>query len=127
MEIVAALFVENFDMRQGPGGATRIDLGGVHFSTPAPHDFPVEITPHLAVLIRCPPDHGGMAALEVRFLRDGEQVARNVQPVQIEPGKFSRQLVQAQLAFDGPATVEAHCRIDQGHVLMVPLTVNAPV
>jgi hypothetical protein len=127
VEIVAALFVESIDLRQGPGGSARIDLGGVYFSTPAPHDFPVEITPHLAVLIRCPPDHGGMAALEVRFTRDGEQVARNVQPVQVEPGKFSRQLVQAQLTFDEPGTVEAHCRIDQGHVLTVPLTVNPPV
>lgn len=127
VEIVAALFVESFDIRQGPGGAARLDLGGVYFSLPAPDDFPVEITPHLAVLLHCPADHGGMGALEVRFVRGAEQIARNVQPVQVEPGKFSRQLVQAQLSFDGPGTVEAQCRVDQGPVTTVPLTVNPPL
>jgi len=66
-----------------------------------------------------------MGALEVRFLRDGEQVARNVQPMQVEPGKFNYRLVRAELTFDEPGTVEAHCRVDQGGVLVVPLTVMA--
>ena len=35
MDIVSALFVENMDMRQVPGPATRIDLTGVMFSLPA--------------------------------------------------------------------------------------------
>jgi len=126
VDIVAALFIEDFDMRQGAGGAARLDLGGVHFSTAAPHDFPVELSPHLLVLVRCRPDEKGLGALEVRFLRGEEQVARNVQPVQVEPGKFARQLVQAQLAFDEPGTIEAHCRIDLGPVLVVPLTVMPP-
>jgi hypothetical protein len=126
VDIVAALFVEDFDMRQAAGGAARIDLGGVHFSTAAPHDFPVELTPHLLVLVRCRPDEKGLGALEVRFERGDEQVARNVQPIQVEPGKFARQLVQAQLTFDEPGTVEAHCRIDHGPVLTVPFTVLPP-
>jgi hypothetical protein len=36
MQIVSALFVENFEMRQAPGPSTRIDLTGVMFSQAAP-------------------------------------------------------------------------------------------
>ena len=32
MQIVSALFVENFQMRQAPGPSTRIDLTGAMFS-----------------------------------------------------------------------------------------------
>jgi hypothetical protein len=126
VDIVAALFVEQFDMRQAAGGAARLDLGGVYFSTLAPGPFPVTLEPHLLVLVRCPEDRPPMGALEVRFLRDGEQVARNVQPMQVEPGKFNYRLVRAELTFDEPGTVEAHCRVDQGDVLVVPLTVMPP-
>lgn len=123
---MSALFIEHFDMRQAAGGAARIDLGGVHFSMAAPNPFPVTINPHMLVLVRCPDDHAGLAALEVRFMRGGEQVARNVQPLSVEPGKFGYNLVQAELTFDEPATVEAHCRIDQSDVVVVPLTMNPP-
>lgn len=122
MQIVSALFVENFDMRQAEGGAARIDLTGVHFSLNAPGPLPVTIEPHLVVLVRCPADHGGMAALETVFTRDGEQVARNVQPLQIEPGRFGYRLVKAELTFEEPGMVEAACRIDGGDPLVVPLT-----
>ena len=123
---MSALFIEHFDMRQAAGGAARIDLGGVHFSMAAPNPFPVTINPHMLVLVRCPADHTGLAALEVRFMRGGEQVARNVQPLSVEPGKFGYNLVQAELTFDEPSTVEAHCRIDQGDAVVVPLTMNPP-
>ena len=36
MQIVSALFVENFEMRQAPGPSTRIDLTGAMFSMAAP-------------------------------------------------------------------------------------------
>ena len=36
MEIVSALFVENFNLREAPGPSTRIDLTGVFFSMAAP-------------------------------------------------------------------------------------------
>jgi hypothetical protein len=36
MDIVAALFIETIELRQVPGPSTRIDLGGVQFSAPAP-------------------------------------------------------------------------------------------
>lgn len=123
---MSALFIEHFDMRQAAGGAARIDLGGVHFSMAAPGPFPVTINPHMLVLVRCPADHTGLAALEVRFMRGDEQVARNVQPLSVEPGKFGYNLVQADLTFDEPSTIEAHCRVDQGEVLVVPLSMNPP-
>ena len=36
MQIVAALFVENFEMRQAPGPSTRIDMTGAMFSRRPP-------------------------------------------------------------------------------------------
>jgi hypothetical protein len=126
MDIVAAVFTERFDMRQVPGPSTRLDLLGVHFSLAAPSPVPVTVEPHLVVLLRCPPEEDGSAVLEVRFLRGGEQVARNVQPVTVDPGRFGYRLVRAELAFDAYDTVEAHCRLDQGHVVVVPLTLLPP-
>lgn len=126
MEIVAALFVEQFNMRQAAGPSARLDLTGAYFSMAAPSEPPFTITPHLVVIERCPADHPGTGVLEVRFIRDGEQVARNVQPLQIEPGKFNYNLVQPQLAFDGYDTVEAHVRLDQGPTVIVPLTLLPP-
>ena len=84
------------------------------------------ITPHMIVLVRCPASHSGLAALEVRFMRGDEQVARNVQPLSVEPGKFGYNLVQAELVFDEPCTIEAHCRVDQSDAIVVPLTMNEP-
>lgn len=127
MHIVAALFIEGIEMRQAEGPATRIDLTGVQFSAVAPAPFPTTVAPHLVVLIHCPPDGAGFGALEVVFERDGEQVARNASPVQVEPGKFTRQLVQAQLEVDEPATFVARCRVDGGPETVVPYTVLPPV
>ena len=128
MQIVAALFVENIDQRTVPGPATRIDLLGVMFSIPAPSPPPVTITPHLAVIVRCPPDESGTDVLEVVFTDEaGEQVARNAQPLQVEPGKFGRQLVRAELTYPAPGTIEAHCRTSKGDAVVVPLTLLPPV
>jgi hypothetical protein len=70
-----------------------------------------------------------MAALEVVFHRQGhdEVMARNVQPLQIEPGRFGRQLVRPEITFDDYGTVEAHCRIDNGPATVVPYTLLPPV
>lgn len=127
MEIIAALFVDGIDLRQVPGPSTRIDLTGVQFSTPAPGPFPVTMAPHLVVIVHNPPDGRADAALEVVYTKDGEQVARNVQPLRVEPGKFNYRLVRAELEFSEPATVVAACRLDLGHVVEVPYTVLAPV
>ncbi len=127
MEIITALFLEHFEMRQAEGGSARLDLNGVHFSLTALGGFPATIQPHLMVLLRCPEDHQGFAALEVTFEADGKPMdVRNVQPVTVEPGKFGYNLVQATLEMSGPAAVEAHCRIDSGPVTKVPLTISAP-
>jgi hypothetical protein len=74
------------------------------------------------VLVRCGPDEAGTGVLEVIFRRDGDQVARNVQPLQVEPGMFTYRLVRAEVDFADYGTVEAHCRVDQGHTTVVPYT-----
>jgi hypothetical protein len=123
MDIVAAVFVEGIDLRSAfEGGPTLIDLTGVHFSAPAPAPPPVTMTPHLVVLVRCGADDPGTGVLEVVFRRGDDQVARNVQPLQVEPGKFTYRLVRAELDLPDYGTIEAHCRVDTGHVTVVPYT-----
>ena len=126
MRIVAALFIDTINLRSVEGPSTRIDLGGVKFSEVAPGAFPVTVEPHLVVLVHCPDDHKGEAALEVTYHRDGEQIARNVQLLAVEPGKFNYRLVRAELTFDAVGTVEAHCRIDAGDPVIVPFTMLEP-
>lgn len=131
MQIVAALFTDGIELRQAPGPSTRIDLTGVQFSAAAPAPFPVTVEPHLVVIVRCPAGESGTGALEVRFTRTAEdgqedEVARNVQPLQVEPGRFAYRLVRAELEYPGPGTVEAHCRIDLGEVTVVPYTLLPP-
>ena len=134
MQIVSALFVENFELRQAPGPSTRIDMTGVMFSQAAPEPVPVTLTPHLVGLIFCPSDGSGQGVFEVVFRRgldpDGgegsEQVARNVSPFNVEPGKFTYRLVRGELEFDEYGTVFAHCRVDQGPWHVVPFTLLPP-
>ena len=100
MEIVSALFAENIDLRPVPGPSTRIDLTGIMFSLPAPSEPPVTIAPHLIVLVRCRPDEDGQGILEVVFTDDdGGQLARNVSPFYVEPGKFTYRLVRGELTY----------------------------
>jgi hypothetical protein len=129
MDIVSALFVDNIELRSVPGPSTRIDLTGVMFSLPAPTDPPVTLTPHLIVLVRCRRDETGDGILEVVFRDEaGEQVARNVSPFQVEPGKFTYRLVRGELEFSSLGTIEAHCRLlPDGAVTTVPLTLLPPV
>ena len=128
MQILAALFVENLDQRTVPGPATRLDLGGVMFSMAAPSPPPVTVAPHLVVIVHCGADEGGTDVLEVVFRdEDGEQVARNVQPLQVEPGKFGRQLVRGELTYQKLGTIEAHCRTSKGDTVVVPLTLLPPL
>lgn len=126
MDIVAAVFIENIELRQVPGPSTRIDLTGVHFSMAAPSPAPVTVEPHLVVLVRCADGETGSGALETVYVRDGEQIARNVQPLQVEPGKFAYRLVRAELEFADYGTVEAQVRIDMGPVTPVPFTLLPP-
>jgi hypothetical protein len=129
VDIISALFAENIDLRPVPGPSTRIDLSGIMFSLPAPSDPPVSITPHLIVLVRCRPTEDGQGVLEVVFRDEaGEQVARNVSPFHVEPGKFTYRLVRGELEFKDYETIEAHCRLlPDGAVTVVPLTLLPPV
>jgi hypothetical protein len=129
VDIIAAVFADDIQLRPVPGPATRIDLTGIQFSAPAPGPVPVTVGPHLMVLVWCPPEEQGFGALEVVFRREGveEPVARNVQPLQIEPGKFNYRLVRAEIPFDSYDTVIAECRIDAGSVSRVPYTLLPPV
>lgn len=128
MDIVSALFCENLNLRQaGPGGPTRIDLTGVMFSMAAPGEPPVTVAPHLIVLIRCRAGEPGNGVLEVVFKDEaGDEVARNASPFTVEPGKFTYRLVKGELTYQGFGTIEAHCRVGQGPVVVVPLTLIAP-
>jgi hypothetical protein len=127
MEILAALFIDGIDIRQVAGPSTRLDLSGVQFSAPAPSEPPFTVAPHLVVIVHNPVGSPAGAALEVVYQRDGEQIARNVQPLEVEPGRFNYRLVRAELELDGYDTVEAHCRLDLGPVTVVPYTVLPPL
>ena len=126
VQIVAAVFIDEIDVRQAPGPSTRIDLTGVQFSAVAPTPLPLVWAPHLVVIVRCPADSSGTGVLEVVYMRDGTQIARNVQPLQVEPGKFSYRLVRAEMQFDDYGSVEAHCRLGTGPVTVVPYTLLPP-
>lgn len=127
VHVLAAVYIDTIDIRQVAGPSTRIDLGGVKFSEAAPGPFPVTIEPHLIVLLHCPEDGKPDGALETTYWRGEEQIARNVQPVQVEPGRFGYRLVRAELAFDGPGTIEARVRLDLGDPIVVPFTLLPPV
>src|SRR3954468_8217469 len=127
MRIIAALFIDTIQLREAPGPSTRIDLGGVKFSEVAPGPVPVTVEPHLVVLVYCPNDHKGEAALEVTYLRDGEQIARNVKMLACEPGKFNSPLGRAELTFEEYGVVEANARIALGEPIVVPYTLLPPV
>jgi hypothetical protein len=89
----------------------------------------VTVAPHLIVLVRCRPNESGDGVLEVVF-RDpsGAEVARNVSPFQVEPGKFTYRLVRGELEFPELMTIEAHCRLlPDGTTTVVPLTLLAPL
>lgn len=131
MQIVSALFVENFALRQAPGPSTRIDLTGAFFSFAAPSPVPVTIDPHLVVLIYCPAAEPGNSVLEVVFragpAQTDDQLARNVSPFTVEPGKFTYRLVRGELLIAEYGQIFAHCRIATGEWHLVPLTVLPPV
>lgn len=126
MQIVAALFTDEINLRQVAGPSTRIDLTGVQFSAVAPSPLPLVWAPHLVVIIRCGEGESTNAALEVVYYRAGEQIARNVQAVEVEQNKFGYRLVRAELEFEEFGTVEAHCRLDLGPVTVVPYTLLPP-
>ena len=123
---MSALFVETFNMRQAPGPSTRIDITGVFFSMAAPAPVPVTLDPHLLALIWCPPEEAGQGVFEVVFKRGETELARNVNPFTVEPGKFTYRLVKGDLEFTEYGQVVTHCRVDRGPWHLVPLTLLPP-
>jgi len=134
MQIIAALFMDDVELRSVPGPSTRIDLAGIQFSAPAPSPVPVSVAPHLIVLVWNPPSGASFGGLEVTFnFTDddgnpiGEPVARNVQALDIEPGKFAYRLVRADIEFTEYTTLVASCKIGDGIPQRVPYTLLPPV
>jgi hypothetical protein len=101
------------------------------FSMAAPSPVPVTIDPHLVALIFCPPGEAGSGVFEVIFRKgieeDAEQLARNVSPFTVEPGKFTYRLVRGELEFEDYGQIIAHCRVDRGPWHLVPFTLLPPV
>lgn len=131
MQIVSALFVENFELRKAVGGATRIDITGAMFSMAAPRPVPLSIDPHLVALIFCAEHEAGNGVFEVVFRtgieEDSTQLARNVSPFTVDPGKFTYRLVKGELEFESYSQIFAHCRVDRGPWHLVPFTLLPPV
>lgn len=136
MEILAALYMDDINLRSEPGPTTRIDLSGIQFSAPAPTAVPTTVAPHLVVIVWNPLGGSPNAALETVFHRadeagdinpDDTPLARNVQPLQIEPGKFNYRLIRAELPFDDYGTVIASIRVDLGPIHRVPYTLLPPI
>ena len=96
----------------------------------APSPAPLTISPHLVALIFCAPGESGNGVFEVIFRKglqeDAEQMARNVSPFNVEPGKFTYRLVKGELEFDDYGQIFAHCRVDHGPWHLVPFTLLPP-
>ena len=87
--IIAAVFVDDISLRELEGSVARIDLTGVQFSSLVEEEFPIVFAPHLALLIHSDDSATDNGVLEVTYYRGDEQIARNVQPLTIEAGKFA--------------------------------------
>jgi hypothetical protein len=85
---------------------------------------------YLMGLIYCPPDGSGKGVFEVVFRagldEDSAELARNVSPFTVEPGKFTYRLVRGALEMTNYGPIFAHCRIGLGTWLIVPLTLLPP-
>lgn len=128
---MSTVFIDSFEMRQAPGPSSRIDITGIYFSLAAPSLPPFTIDPHLMALIFCPVGRSGNGVFEVVFRKgineDSEQLARNVSPFSVEPGKFTYRLVRGEIEIQELGQIFAHCRVDLGPWSVVPLTLLPPV
>ena len=124
MQILAALFIDDISMRQTPDSLTRLDLSGVQFTTKVSDSFPLQLSPHLVVLIHSEPNGTGSGVLEVTYHLGDSEIARNVQPLEIEPGLFAYRLIRAELELNEPCKIYAKCRIDKGDPIAVPYTIE---
>ncbi|HEC09980.1 MAG TPA: hypothetical protein ENI86_10500 [Acidimicrobiales bacterium] len=125
MQIVSALFVDGFSLRDGGGGTTRMDLTGVHFSESLETEFPARLDTHLLVLVRGPARVPATTDLTVSFLREGRVLDRVTHTLEIDPGRFAYRLIRQGLTWTEPGTIEARCAVGGGPPVTVPLTVTA--
>jgi hypothetical protein len=131
VQVLSAFFIDTFAPRSAEGGATRIDITGIHFSLAAPAAVPVKVEPHFFALIHCRPDESGSGVFEVVF-REGfdeesTELARNVSPFTVEPGKLTYRLVRGELEFSEYRQIVAHCRVNRDAWIPVPFTLLPPV
>jgi hypothetical protein len=130
VQVLSAFFIDTFEPRSAAGGATRIDITGVHFSLAAPSAVPVRVEPHLLALIHCRPDEPGNGVFEVVFREgfeeDSAELARNVSPFTVEPGKLTYRLVRGELEFTSFRQIVAHCRVNRDPWIRVPFTLLPP-
>ena len=130
MQVVSGWPAEGAGLRRAAGRSTRLDITGAMFSMAAPSPAPLTISPHLVALIFCAPGESGNGVFEVIFRKglqeDAEQMARNVSPFNVEPGKFTYRLVKGELEFDDYGQIFAHCRVDHGPWHLVPFTLLPP-
>jgi len=124
MKILAALFIDDISMFENANGLTRLNLSGVQFTIGVSEPFPVTLAPLLVVLIHSDQNSNGTGVLEVTYHSDEEEIARNVQPLQVEPGLFAYRLIRAELELANPGIVFAHCRLNQDDPIIVPLTIK---
>lgn len=131
MQVLSAFFIDTFEPKNAPGGATRIDITGIHFSLAAPSSVPVRVEPHLLALIHCQADEPGSGVFEVvfreGFTEDSTELARNVSPFTVEPGKLTYRLVRGELEFTSYRQIVAHCRVNREAWIRVPFTLLPPV
>ncbi len=122
MKFVAGLYVENINFRKNDEGSTRIDIDGGFFSF-SPGSYPSTFQPHLVLLISGIDSPIANDTLIVEFFKNGVQIARNVQPCPVEPGKFGYRLVRPELEFSEPSTIIARCTLtDSNETIEIPLT-----
>jgi len=131
VQVLSAFFIDTFEPKGAPGGATRIDITGVHFSLAAPSPVPVRVEPHLLALIHCQADEPGNGVFEVVFregyAEDSAELVRNVSPFTVEPGKLTYRLVRGELEFTSYRQIVAHCRVNREAWIRVPFTLLPPV
>ena len=125
MKILAASFIDDISMFENHDGLTRLNLSGVQFTIAVSEPFPLTLAPHLVVLIHSDQESDGAGVLEVTYHSEENEIARNVQPLQIEPGLFAYRLIRAELELTNPGKVFAHCRLNQDDPIIVPLTIKA--
>lgn len=81
-------------------------------------------------LIFCPADESGNGVFEVVFRKgmteDSEQLARNVSPFSVDPGKFTYRLVRGEIEIQEIGQIFAHFRVDTGQWMIVPLNLLPP-